>query len=220
VKDAARVVVFLFADFHHFLPLCEALREAGGLTAYGANGGEERDAVCDGEERGAWAGERIAGERLVQDDDDHAAASEAKPLHEGDELVVEELTFIDANDLDVVGDDLSHLCHGVNRCGHEPSAAVACELNRVIASAVVGVLEYDELLFGEDHSAQQPNELFRLSSEHATGDDFNSASAVVCDLVCIHERLLGDVCILDDKKYSVVHTCGCTGEGTMLCTAL
>ncbi len=200
MEDATSVVVFLFTDQHDLGVSREALREAGRLSAHRADRGKHRDAVGDRQERRSGAGERVPGEGLVQDDEDHASPGLAEPPNETDKLVIEELRFVDPDDLDVVRDELSHLGDRVNRIRHEPAAAVARDSHRIVASGIVGVLEHDQLLLGVLRTTQAPNELFRLAAEHAAGDGVDRTCNLAGVRCCGHERSPGDRCILDDLR--------------------
>lgn len=192
VEDAARVVVLPFADQDDRGVLRESLREASCLSAHCADGGEHHDAVGDREECGAWAGEWITGEGLIQDDEDDAPAGFTKPPDEADKLVVEELRFIDPDNLDVVRDELSHLSDGVDGVCHESAATVACDLHRIIAPAIIGVLEHDELLLGVLCAAQTSDELLGFSAEHAAGDGVDRTEVLAGVMCRGHEHFLGE----------------------------
>src|SRR5437763_16396654 len=83
---------------YEFLTLAGGLGVDGGRDADHTNGGGFGDLVCEGHEVGDWA-EGLVGEGGVETGEDHALAEVDEFHGEVGEVVVEELDFIEADDV-------------------------------------------------------------------------------------------------------------------------
>ena len=89
------------ADYDEFLALAEALGVDGGLAAGHADGGELGDLVGEGHEVGDGA-EGLVGEGGVEAGEDDALAEVDEFEGERDDVGVEELDLVEADDVDLV----------------------------------------------------------------------------------------------------------------------
>ena len=102
----------------------------------------------------------------------------ASVLHAAGRFGVEELPFVDADDLGVVVDHARPARPSSRTfCDGDPHVAVRHDV--VFAEAVVDErLEDLHLLPGDLRAAQPADQLLALAAEHAAGDDFDPADAV------------------------------------------
>jgi len=153
VSAAAGFVEACCADDYELLALAEALCVDGGGAAGHADGGEFGDFVGEGHEVGDWA-EGLVGEGGVEAGEDDALA-EVNEFHgEVSDVVVEELDFVEADDvdfLDAIGFEELGLkafgCWSYNG-GVVGLGAVAGDRGAVVAEVDVG-LEAGDALTGD-----------------------------------------------------------------------
>src|SRR5258706_8385736 len=179
VGSAAGFVAACCSDDYELLALAEALSVDGGGAADHADGGEFGDLVGEGHEVGDWA-EGLVGEGGVEAGEDDALA-EVNEFHgEMGEVVVEELDFVEADDVDLVD------AAGFEELGLEPVGcwgydggvvgvgAVAGNGGAVVAEVDVG-FEAGYALTGDAGALEAADELFGFAGEHGACDDFDSA---------------------------------------------
>jgi hypothetical protein len=179
VRAAAGFVETRCADDDEFLALAQALGVDGRGAADHAYGGEFGDFVGEGHEVGDGA-EGLVGEGGVEAGEDDALA-EMNELHgEMREVVVEELDFVEADDVDFVD------AVGFEELGFEPVGcwsydggvvgvgAVAGDGGAVVAEVDVG-FEAGYALAGDAGPLETADELFRFAGKHGAGDDFHAA---------------------------------------------
>ncbi len=155
---------------YELLALAEALGVDGGRAAGHADGGEFGDFVGEGHEVGDWA-EGLVGEGGVEAGEDDAFA-EVNEFHgEVGDVVVEELDFVEADDVDLVD------AIGFEELGLEPFGcwsydggvvglgAVAGDGGAVVAEVDVG-LEAGDALAGDAGALEAADELFGFAGEH------------------------------------------------------
>ena len=179
VSAAAGFVEACCADDYELLALAEALCVDGGGAAGHADGGEFGDFVGEGHEVGDWA-EGLVGEGGVEAGQ-YDAFAEVNELHgEVSDVVVEELDFVEADDVDFVDavgfEELGF--EAVGCWGYDGSVvglgAVAGDGGAVIAEVDVG-FEAGYALAGDAGALEAADELFGFAGEHGAGDDFNAA---------------------------------------------
>ena len=165
----------------------------GGGAADHADGGEFGDLVGEGHEVGDGA-EGLVGEGGVEAGEDDALAEVNEFQGEMGEVVVEELDFVEADDVDLVD------AVGVEELGLKPVGcggydggvvgvgAVAGDGGAVVAEVDVG-LEAGYALTGDAGALEAADEFFGFAGEHGAGDDFDATgdggghSAMVMGLV-------------------------------------
>jgi len=101
VGAAAGFVEAGCADHYELLALAEALGVDGRGAADHADGGEFRDFVGEGHQVGDGA-EGLVGEGSIQAGEDDALAKVNELHGEVGEVVIEELDFVEADDVDLV----------------------------------------------------------------------------------------------------------------------
>ena len=114
---AAGLVFVGGTDVDDLAAPAEALGTVGGIAADHADGEVLGDELSDTHQE-ARHGKRDAAEILVEAGHDHPAALIGQLLADGDDLVVEELDLIDADDLGVridAAQDIPGLGHGDRR---------------------------------------------------------------------------------------------------------
>ncbi len=110
----------------------------------------------------------------VEPGDDHPLAAAGKLGACGRQILVEELGFVDADDLGVVVDEPQQLRRVADVDPLNPHLAVRHDFG--LGEAVVERrLEDLHALAGDLRAPQPADELFALSAEHAAGDDFDPA---------------------------------------------
>jgi hypothetical protein len=179
VGAAAGFVEAGCTDDYELLALAEPLGVDGGGAADHADGGELGDLVGEGHEVGDGA-EGLVGEGGVEAGEDDALA-EVNELHgEVGDVVVEELDFVEADDVDfvdAVGFEEFGLkavgCWGYDG-GVVGVGAVAGDGGAVVAEVDVG-LEAGYALAGDAGALEAADELFGFAGEHGAGDDFDAA---------------------------------------------
>ena len=179
MSAAAGFVEACCADDYEFLALAEALGVDGGCAADHADGREFGDLVGEGHEVGDGA-EGLVGEGGVEAGEDDALAEMDEFHGEMGEVVVEELDFVEADDVDLVD------AAGFEEFGFEPVGcgsydggvvgvgAVAGDGGAVVAEIDVG-LEAGYALAGDAGALEAADELLGLAGEHGAGDDFETA---------------------------------------------
>ena len=162
------------ADQDTLTRVYDALVLAGGGPAFDADRQELSDVFGSADElRNGF--ERTAEVVLVQPADNHPLALEGKGVADFDQALVEELGFVDTNDLGFPAQfqDLSRkLDHGRRyaRLGVTDQALL------VITSVDAGFEDHDPLA-GDESPAQSANQLFGLTGEHASTDHFDPSLA-------------------------------------------
>ena len=194
VGAAAGFVEAGCADDYELLALAEALGVDGGGAADHADGGEFGDLVGEGHEVGDWA-EGLVGEGGVEAGEDDALAEVDEFHGEMGDAVVEELDFVEADDVDFVDaagfEELGF--EAVGCWGYDGGVvglgAVAGDGGAVVAEVDVG-FEAGYALAGDAGALEAADELFGFAGEHGAGDDFDSGrgggvghSAMVMGLV-------------------------------------
>jgi hypothetical protein len=179
VGAAAGFVEACCSDDYELLALAKALSVDGGGAADHADGGKFGDLVGEGHEVGDWA-EGLVGEGGVEAGEDDALAEMNEFHREVGEVVVEELDFVEADDVDfvdVVGfEELG--AEAVGGWGDDGGVvgvgAVAGDGGAVVAEVDVG-FEAGYALAGDAGALEAADELFGFSGEHRACDDFDSA---------------------------------------------
>jgi hypothetical protein len=159
--------------------LTEALGVDGWSAADHADGGEFSDFIGQGHENRDRA-EGLVGEGGVEAGEDDAFA-EVDQLHgEVGDSGVEELDFVEADDVDLVdAPGLEELGFetvggGCNYRGVMGLGAVAGYGRAVVAEIDVG-LEAGDALAGDAGAFEAADEFFGFAGEHGAGDDFDTA---------------------------------------------
>jgi hypothetical protein len=206
------------ADDYQFLALAEALGVDGGGSADHADGGEFGDLVGEGHEDRDWA-EGLVGEGGVEAGEDDALA-EVNEFHgEVGDAGVEELDFVEADDVDLVdAAGFEEFALKAVGCwsydgGVVGLGAVAGDGGAVVAEVDVG-FEAGDALAGDAGALETANELLGLAGEHGTDDDFDPSwsgavghSAMVLGLVVDFWELIfwrGGVAFLQGFSRKVV----------------
>ena len=151
----------------------------GGCSADHADGRELGDFVGEGHEVGDGA-EGLVGEGGVEAGEDDAFAEVHEFHGEMNDAVVEELDFVEADDVDFVdAAGLKELYLQAFGCGCDDGGvvglgAVAGDGGAVVAEVDVG-FEAGYALAGDAGAFEAADELFRFAGEHGAGDDFDAA---------------------------------------------
>jgi hypothetical protein len=179
VRAAASFVEAGCAYDDELLALAEALGVNGRSAADHADGGEFGDFVGECHEVGDGA-EGLVGEGGVEASKDDALA-EVNEFHgEMSDSGVEELNFVEADDVDLVDSvGLEELCFEAvgcwgYDCGIVGLGAVAGDGGAVVAEVDVG-LEAGDALAGDAGAFEAADELFGFAGEHGAGDYFDAA---------------------------------------------
>ena len=173
---AATRLVRRVADFDLRVAAGDALRVVRGAAAAHAHRVHLRHFLGHREQRGHRA-ERPALEILIESGGDDADAGVGELHADVDDSGVEELHFVDADDLHADLDARQQLrARGDGQRFQPPVIArhdfVGCE------AIVDDRLEDLNALPRDDRAAQPADQLFRLSGEHASGDDFDPAATM------------------------------------------
>jgi hypothetical protein len=159
--------------------LAEALGVDGGGAADHADGGELGDLVGKSHEVGDWA-EGLVGEGSVEAGEDDALAEVDEFHGEVGDAGVEELDFVEADDVDFVDaagfEELG--LEAVGCWGYDGGVvgvgAVAGDGGAVVAEVDVG-FEAGYALAGDAGAFEAADELFGFAGEHGACDDFDAA---------------------------------------------
>ena len=163
---------------YQFLGLAEALGVDGGLAADHADGGELGDLVGEGHEGGDGT-EGFVGEGGVEAGHEDSLAEGYELEGEGDDVGVEELGLVDADDVDFVelrGEGGAEVFDGADGGGFVGLGAVAGDGGAVVAEVDVG-LEAGDALAGDAGALEAADELFGLAGEHGADDDFEDSGS-------------------------------------------
>ena len=175
VALAAEGFVLLgLAEHDLAVALDDAVADVGERTAAHADGMDLEDVVGDGEQAGHGA-EGFAAEVEVEAGDDDADAAVGEFVADGDDAVVEELGFVDADDFAVAAQQEDAL-RGVDGCGHDAGAFVADDFFFAVTDVDRGLEDLDALA-GKLGAAHAADEFLSLSREHRAADDFDAACA-------------------------------------------
>ena len=151
------------------------------MAADHADGGELGDFVGEGHEDGDRA-EGLVGEGGVEAGEDDALAEVDEFHGEVGDSGVEELDFVEADDVDFVdaagGEKLGFEAFGGggNYCCVMGLGAVAGDGGAVVTEVDVG-FEAGDALAGDAGSFEAADELFGFAGEHGAGDDFDAAGS-------------------------------------------
>jgi len=170
---AARFVHPGGADQHAVAAGDQPLRVVRRIAADDADGQRLGDVFGNREELRHRL-ERTAQVVLIQTRDDHTFPAVRERVARGRQVRVEELPFVNPDDLGVVVDALHELVGALHALRRHTHVAVRDDV--IFAVAVVDErLEDLDLLLRNLRAAQPANELLALAAEHAAGDDFDPA---------------------------------------------
>jgi hypothetical protein len=169
------------SDDDEFLRMAEALGVDCGLATDHADSGELGDFVGEGHEDGDRA-EGLVGEGGVEAGEDDTLAQVNEFHGEVGDAGVEELGFVEADDVDFVnavgGEEFvfEAFGRGGNYCCVMGLGAVAGDGGAVVAEVDVG-FEAGDALAGDAGSLEAADEFFGFAGEHGAGDDFDAAGS-------------------------------------------
>jgi len=170
---AARLVRALRAEQHAVTTRDQALRVVGGIAAHHADR-ERLGDVLGNRQQLRHRFERLAEIILVEAGDDDALTLIRKLVTDRGQILVEELPFVDADDLRVRLDEIQQRAGAADRARRNPHLAVRDDVI-VGVPGVDGRLEDLDFLASELGAAQPADQLFALPAEHAANDDFDPA---------------------------------------------
>src|SRR5438445_3057941 len=197
IAGAAARFVRRIADLHLRVAAGKALRVMRGAAASHADRVHLRDFFGNGEKRGHRT-ERPAHVVLIESGRDHADSGIGELHADVDDSGIEELHFVDADDLHSDLDAREEL--GTRGHRDRLQAAIIARHDVVGAEAVVDEwLENLNALPGDQRAPQPSNQLFRFSREHSAGDDFDPAAFVTVQMD------LREVVSLQDNKIKRYH---------------
>ena len=162
-----------------FLALAESLGMDGGLAAGHADGGEFGDLVGERHEVRDGA-ERFVGKGGVEAGEDDALAEVDELKGELDDVVVEELDLVDADDVDFVnfagGEEVfaQPIAGRGDSRGVVRLRAMAGDGGAVVAEIDVGLVTGDALA-GDAGSLESADEFLRFTGKHGACDDLDAA---------------------------------------------
>ena len=169
----ARLVRALRAEQHAIAARHETLRVVGRIAAHHADRQRLGDVLRDREQLRHRL-ERLAEIVLVESGHDDAFAAVRQLVDDGRQVLIEELSFVDADDLGVVLDELEQRARARDRARRNPHLAVRDD-GVVRVPRVDHRLEDLHPLAGNLRAAQPADQLLALAAEHAADDDFDPA---------------------------------------------
>ena len=182
---AEGLVDVFFAEEDEVLALAEAVRVVRERAAADADRVDLLDVLGDGHQ----ARHRAEGDTEVvgveaRHDDAHAAVGEG--LADFDEGVVEELRFVDADDLHLRADLVEDLLGGRDGGGGDFMEIVRDYFDVGVALVNDG-FEDGDLLVGELGAAEAADEFFGLAGEHRAADDLDAPGfSMILGKHCLH----------------------------------
>ena len=195
VGPAAGFVEAGCAYDYQFPALAEALGVDGGLAADHADGGELGDLVGEGHEVGNGA-EGLVGEGGVEAGHEDSFAEGDEFERERDDVLVEELDLVDADDFNVGELRVEVLAEAVGSGdgdGIVGLRAVAGDGRAVVAEVDVRLVASDALAC-DAGALEAADELLGFAGEHGAGDDLENARRVGAGSgVCVGVRVGGGV---------------------------
>jgi hypothetical protein len=192
VNAAAGFVEACCSDDDEFLGLAETLGVDGGLSADHADGRELGDLVGESHKVGNGA-EGLVGEGGVEAGENDALAEMDEFERERDDVAIEELHLVDANDVDVVDLFSTEEVFAKTIACRSDDGGVVCvramagDGGAVIAEVDVGLVAGDALA-GDACALEAADEFFRFAGEHWASNDLDTAWSEVpgelCSLGC------------------------------------
>ena len=156
-----------------FAALDEALGVIGRIAAHHADGERLGDVLGDGQQLRHRL-ERPSEVVLIEPGDDHPLAAVRKGVARCRQVRIEELPFVDADDLGVRRDGGDDVVRGPDVGRGNPHVAVRHDV--VVAEPIVDErLEDLHLLAGDLGAADATDQFLALAAEHAAGNDLDPA---------------------------------------------
>src|SRR5262245_34880298 len=169
-SPAAGLVRLGGADNHAFAARYQSLRIGRRASAADADRPCLRDVFRDGQQERHRL-ERSSEIIHVQAGDDHALALVGQNVRDPDQVLVEELSFINAHYISVNLDRRQNLVGRLDRLRGDPHFGMRNDVLIRITQIDRG-LEYLDLLSRDLRPAQTANQFLALAAEHRAGDDF------------------------------------------------
>ncbi len=195
VGSAAGFVEACGAYDYQFPALAEALGVDGGLAADHADRRELGDLIGEGHQVGDGA-EGLVGEGGVEAGHEDSFAEGDEFEREWDDVLVEELDLVDADNFDVVElrvEVLAEAVGGGDGGGVVGLRAVAGDGGAVVAEVDVRLVAGDALA-GDAGALEAADELLGFAGEHGAGDDLKDARLLAARRgVCVGVRMGGGV---------------------------